>query len=137
LIWTKGGGDLVDEQMEFGRVLAALRWSSKKLKSAIITRASTIDVFVLFVPPLSELLNQSLARLTCVTNNHEVKLATELEVVLSGEGLGEAIGDLISGGDPLDFDELVLDLFSGVMEGDVDVLRAVAVVSLLLRHVDS
>ena len=62
-------------------------------------------------------------------------MATELEMVLSGERLGESIGPLVSGGDPLDFDELVLDLFPGVVEGDVDVPRAVAVVGFLLRLV--
>ena len=46
--WTKGGGDVVGEQMKFERVLAALRWSSEKHESTTITMALIIDMFVLF-----------------------------------------------------------------------------------------
>lgn len=94
-------------------------------------------MFVLFVPPLLELLNQSLARLTYVTNNYEVKLVIELKVVLSGKGLSKAIGDLISGRDLLNFNKLILNLFSSIIEGDVDMLRIVAIISLLLRYINS
>ena len=90
--------------------LAALRWSSERLKSATTSMASINNVFVLFVPFLSfsfRVAHQSLARLTCIANNREVELTTEVEVVLGGR-LGEAIGDLMGGRNPLDLDEQIL-----------------------------